>query len=90
MSQRARQALRALDQILDGTQLGMAAPVPGRPNVTLEIPMDKAGHIRASSADDEIIETKRVAAQITGTEITVATADTAMRLRTQSTGLKAP
>lgn len=89
MSQRARQALRALDQTLDGTQLGMAAPVPGCPNVTLEILMDEAGHTRAASADDEIIERSELLAQITGAPVTVVTADTGMRLRAQAAGLKA-
>lgn len=87
MSQRARRALRALDQMFDGAQPGMAAPVPGRPDVTIEVLMDETEHTREASADDEIIERSALLEQITGSPITVITADTGMRLRAQAAGL---
>ncbi|WP_327342771.1 PIN domain-containing protein [Streptomyces europaeiscabiei] len=89
MAQRARRALRALDGVLDGTQPGAAASVPGRPGVSIEILLDEAGHRREAGADDEIIERSVLLAQITGGPATVVTADTGMRLRAQAAGLHA-
>lgn len=87
MAKRARAALRTLDRIMHGTGPGAAAAVPGRIGTTLEFLMDEAEHTRRGSADDEIIERAVLLAQITGTPVTVITADTGMRLRAEATGL---
>jgi rRNA-processing protein FCF1 len=88
MSRRARKALRALEQLLDGGQPGRAAPVPGCANVSIDLLMDEDGHTRVAPADDEIIERSVLVAQITRESVTVVTADTGMRLRPRTAGLQ--
>ncbi len=77
---RARRILPKLEQTIGGG----GAPRQLLPDVTIEVPVDPGPRYRPVDADEEILDTCRELAQLSGQTVGMVTADTAMRLRAQA------
>jgi rRNA-processing protein FCF1 len=85
LADRARRLLPQLERVLGPA----GAPGPLADGVTIEVPLvDDGRRLRTQDADDEILETCRELGLFTGKAVSLVTADTAMRLRAQSRGLR--
>lgn len=83
LAKRARSILPALEAVLGRA----GSPGQLQPNVTIEVPVDPAPRKRPADADQEILDSCGELRQLTGRELTLVTADTAMRIRAQARGL---
>jgi hypothetical protein len=77
LSNRARRLLPQLAKVIGSS----GEPGELRPGVTIEVTVDPGPRLRPEDADEEVLATCTELRQLSGTEITLITADTAMRLR---------
>jgi predicted ribonuclease YlaK len=84
LADRARRILPTLESAVgrDG------APRELRAGVTIEVPVDAVPRGRPEDADEEILSVCHELQQLTGSDLTLVTADTALRLRAQAQGLR--
>ena len=84
---RARSVLRRMWE-LGGSDPERIARIPGR-QLTVEVFLDGAWHVRRPVNDDEIVERALTVGEITGREVALATGDYKMLYRASAAGLKA-
>ena len=83
LAKRARSILPAPEAVLGRA----GSPGELQPSVTFEVPVDAAPRKRPADADQEILDTCGELRQLTGRQLTLVTADTAMRIRAQAYGV---
>jgi len=80
LADRARRILPGLESVVG------SGGVPGdlRDGVTIEVPVDAGSRRRPQDADEEVLATCHELRQVAGGDVTLISADTAMRLRAQA------
>ncbi|MHB8290018.1 MAG: PIN domain-containing protein [Acidimicrobiales bacterium] len=85
LADRARRLLSDLWKLLAPTG-GAPAPVPERPGVTIEVPVDDEPRQRSLDADEEILG-ECMALKAVGTPVRLVTGDTGMSIRATARGI---
>lgn len=86
LADRARRLLSQIEGVLGVGDADLPCEV--RPRVTIEVPVDSSPRRRRNDADEEILETCEELGQLSGHQVTLITADTAMRLRASARSIK--
>ena len=83
--QRARELLALIDRYVTASPLDGYVSVQS--DVTVEVLPDEAGHLRAVSNDQEILDRCDLLHQATGSKVTLITGDSGMRISAQARGI---
>jgi hypothetical protein len=83
----AERARRLLSQLRVVMAPG-GAPGRLRDGVTVEVPLEGGGRARSADADQEVLDTCRELALVSGQPVTLVTADTGMTLRAEAQGIR--